>query len=207
MAALILNELSDNRDGTQPAKKQTKRPSAMKNTYSLLLPGLLLFGSLRVFGAQISTDYDHSTNFSQYKTYSWLKVKAGDSLLEDRIEQDVDIELAAKGWTRVDSNGDASVSAFQSTQDQRTLETFYNSFGGGWRWRGFGDSISTTTTDVTKSGTVIVDIFDSHTQKLIWRGKDSDALSGDPAKNEKKLAKDLTGMLKHFPPSHGQSVS
>jgi hypothetical protein len=127
----------------------------MRNTYSLLLPGLLLCGSLRVFGARISTDYDHSANFSRYKTYSWLKVKAGDSLLEDRIEQDVDKELGAKGWTRVDSNGDASIFAFQSTQDQQTLETFYNSFGGGWRWRGFGDSITTTTTDITKSGTVL----------------------------------------------------
>jgi hypothetical protein len=173
----------------------------MKNTYSLLLPALLLCGSLLVFGAQISADYDHSANFSQYKTYSWLKVKAGDSFLENRIEQDVDKELAAKGWIKVDSNGDASISAFQSTQDQQTLETFYNSLGGGWRWRGFADSRSTTTTDETKIGTVIVDIFDSHTQKIIWRGKDSDALSGDPAKNEKKLAKDLTGMLKHFPPS------
>lgn len=179
----------------------------MKNIYSLLLPGLLLFVSLPVFGAPVSIDYDHSVNFSQYKTYSWLKVKAGDLALEDRIEQDVDKELAAKGWTRVDFNGDASISAFQSTQDQQSLEMFYNSFGGGWRWRGFGDGMSTTTTDVTKSGMVIVDILDSYTQKLIWRGKDDDDLSGDPAKNEKKLAKDLSGMLKHFPPSHGQSVS
>jgi hypothetical protein len=59
---------------------------AMKKTYFFF--GLLLFSSLRGFGAQISTDYDHSTNFSQYKTYSWFKVQAGDSLWEDRIKQD-----------------------------------------------------------------------------------------------------------------------
>jgi hypothetical protein len=53
----------------------------MKKTYFFFLFGLLLFSTLRVFGAQTSTDYDHSTNFSQYKTYSWLKVQAGDSLL------------------------------------------------------------------------------------------------------------------------------
>jgi hypothetical protein len=50
-------------------------------------------------------------------------------------------------------------------------------------------------------GTLIVDIFDARTQKLIWRGKESDALNGNPAKDEKKLAKDVSGMLKHFPPS------
>jgi Domain of unknown function (DUF4136) len=53
-----------------------------------------------------------------------------------------------------------------------------------------------------KIGTLVVDIFDSQTQKLIWRGKQSDALSGNPDKNEKKLTKDIAGMFKHFPPSH-----
>jgi hypothetical protein len=48
---------------------------------------------------------------------------------------------------------------------------------------------------------LVVDIFDSQTQKLIWLGKQSDALSSNPEKNEKKLAKDLAGMFRQFPPS------
>src|SRR5277367_1985962 len=103
--------------------KGTKEDYTMKKVYWLALVGLLLFGSFRVLGAQITTDYDHSTNFSQYKTYSWLKVQAGDSLWEDRIKQDVDAQLAAKGWTKVDSNGDTAVSAFRSTKNQQTLNT------------------------------------------------------------------------------------
>ena len=51
--------------------------------------------------------------------------------MDSRIQQDVDFQLAAKDWTKVDSNGDASVSAFRSTHNQETLETFYDGFGGG----------------------------------------------------------------------------
>jgi hypothetical protein len=158
-------------------------------------------GGVRSFAAQVTTDYDHSANFSQYKTYSWIKVQAGDSLWADRIQQDVDAQLAKNGWTKVATNGNASISAFESTQDQTSLETFYDGFGGG-RWRGFGGmGTSTTTTDVTRVGTVVVDIFDTQNHQLIWRGKESADLGGHPDRNATNLAKNLTSMFKHFPPS------
>ena len=173
----------------------------MKQKLSILLLGISLFSGAAALNAQVKTDYDHSANFASYKTYSWIKVQSGDSLWNDRIQQDVDAQLAAKGWTKVDSNGDAAVSAFRSTQNQQTLETFYDGFGGGWRWRGFGGTgLSTTTTEVTKVGNVVVDIFDAHTQKLLWRGKDSQDLSSNADKNIQKLQKDIDNMFKHFPP-------
>src|SRR5260370_12636748 len=153
----------------------------MKRKLSLLLLGVTLLSGAASLNAQVKTDYDHNANFGSYKTYSWLKVQSGDSLWNDRIKQDVDSQLAAKGWTKVDSNGDASVSAFRSTHDQKTLKTFYDGFGGGWRWRGFccGDGISTTTTEVTKVGNVVVYIFDGRIHKLGLRGMDIDCRSLD----------------------------
>jgi len=179
----------------------------MKKTYALALFGLVLGNSLSLFAASISTDYDHSANFSQYKTYSWLKVQAGDSLWAERIQQDVDAQLAAQGWTKVDSNGNASITAFRSTQEQPTLETFYDGFGGGWGWRGGGGfggdgmGMSTTTTEDTKVGTLVVDIFDSQTKQLLWRGKESSDLGNNAEKNTKSLAKDMADLFKRFPPS------
>lgn len=173
----------------------------MRQKVYLLLLDIALFGGAASLNAQVRTDYDHSANFSSYKTYSWMKVESGDSLWDSRIKQDVDSQLAAKGWTKVDSNGDASVSAFRSTQNQTTLETFYDGFGGGWRFRGFGgEGLSTTTADVTKVGNVVVDIFDTHTKNLIWRGKDSADLSSNTNKNIQRLSKDIDNMFKKFPP-------
>src|ERR1700721_2895419 len=174
----------------------------MKLTMFVLILGISLFSSTAQLNAQVRTDYDHSVTFANYKTYSWLKVQAGDSLWNDRIQQDVDAHLASKGWTKTESGGDAMVSAFRSTQNEKTLQTFYDGFGGGWRWRGFGggDGLATTTTEVKKVGNVLVDIFDAKNQKLFWRGKDSDDLSSNVDKNVQKLEKDINNMFKRFPP-------
>jgi hypothetical protein len=108
--------------------------------------------------------------------------------------------LTAKGWTKVDDGGDASVAAYGSTKTQKTLQTWYDGFGGGWFWNGFGDGIATTTVQETPVGTLMIDIFDSSTHKLIWRGVASNTLSGKPEKDEKKLEKAVEEMFKKFPP-------
>lgn len=46
----------------------------------------------------------------------------------------------------------------------------------------------------------MVDIFDGHSKKLIWRGTVSNALSGKPEQNEKKLQKSVQDLFKNFPP-------
>src|SRR5262249_22500828 len=106
---------------------------------------------------------------------------------------------SSKGWQQVSSGGDASVSAFGATHNEQTLQTFYDGFGGGWFWRGF-DTTATTTVENTPVGTLMVDIFDTKTKKLIWRGSASDTLSSKPEKNENKLEKSVDDMFKHFPP-------
>src|ERR1700746_1560206 len=94
----------------------------------------------------VKTHYDRSANFAQYKTYSWEQVKTKDPLDVDRIKSAVNAALAAKGWTQVDSGGDISVMAMEITHNQQTLNTYYDGFGGGWRWRGFGGRGEDTST-------------------------------------------------------------
>src|ERR1700688_2427383 len=150
---------------------------------------------------QVKTDYDHNANFGQYKTYSWEKVQTQDQLLVDRIKAAVNGALAAKGWTQVDSGGDVSIVAMEITQNKQTLNTFYDGFGGGWRWGGFGGfGDATTTTENYKVGTLVVDLFDAHTKTLIWRGSSSDTLSDKSDKNIKNLDKGVQKMFDHFPP-------
>ena len=168
-----------------------------------VLIGMMFLFAGKSSAQQVKTDYDRSANFGQYKTYSWAQVKTKDALDVDRIKTAVDGALAAKGWTRVDSGGDVSIVAMEITRNEQTLNTFYDGFGGGWGWRRFGGGgfgEATTTTDTYKVGTVVVDLFDTKTKQLIWRGSSSDTLSNNSDKNIKNLDKGVEKMFKKFPP-------
>ncbi len=160
---------------------------------------VLLAITTSAFSSKVRTDYDHNVSFSNYKTYSWAKVDTPNPLWNDRVKEAVDKALAAKGWKEVPAGADVSIVAVGTTHEKPTLYTFYNGFDG-WLWGGFGDTVATTTVENYRVGTLIIDMFDSNTKKLIWRGSASDILSDKPEKNEKKLKKIVHKMFEHFPP-------
>jgi Domain of unknown function (DUF4136) len=165
----------------------------------------IIFGSISMvlvlaaslFAQDVKTDYDRSANFGQYKTYSWDRVQTEDPLWVNRVKNAVDASLTAKGWRQVASGGDVYLTAMGVTRNEQTLNTYYDRFGGR-RFGGFGEA--TTTTDVYKVGTLVVDMFDAQTKKLIWRGSSSDTVSSKSDKNIKNLDKGVQKMFKHFPP-------
>jgi hypothetical protein len=173
---------------------------------AFFLTGIMLLLAGIASAQQVKTDYDRSANFAQYKTYSWEHVKTQDALNVDRIKSAVNTALAAKGLTQVDSGGEISVVAVEMTQNQQTLNTFYNGFGGGWGWRRFGGGLgeATTTTETYRVGTLVVDLFETGTKKLLWRGSSSDTLSNNSDKNIKNLDKGVEKMFKKFPSGSGK---
>jgi len=174
----------------------------------LVLMGMMFLLAGNSSAQQVKTDYDRSANFGQYKTYSWEQVKTKDPLLVNRIKSSVNAALTAKGWTQVDSGGDVSIIAIEMTQNQQTLNTFYDGFGGGWGWRRFGGGgfgEATTTTETYKVGTLVVDLFDTKTKTLLWRGTSSDTLSNNSDKNIKNLDKGVEKMFRKFPPGSSKA--
>ena len=119
---------------------------------------------------KITTESNPGTNFASYKTFTWLKQpNVGDPLLKQRIVDDINTQLQAKGLQPAQEGGDLAVAAHVATKTEKSLNTFYDGFGGGWRWGG-GFGSATTMVNTYQEGTLVVDLFDTKTKEAVWRG-------------------------------------
>jgi Domain of unknown function (DUF4136) len=160
--------------------------------------GAVILTALLAWTQKVQTDYDHTFNFSQVHTFV---VKFGsvwnNPLQQERAKEDIVRELTAKGWTQAadDASADAVVVIHGATQQQKSLDTWYS--GGGWGW---GPGMTTTTVNTVNVGTMVVDVFDAKSKKLVYRGTASDDISDKPEKNAKKIDKAVEKIFKDFPP-------
>jgi Domain of unknown function (DUF4136) len=176
--------------------------------------GAVLCGAVGLTAAaraqSVQTDYDHTASFGQYHTFSFYKVQTPDPLFVDRIRDEITKDLSAKGLQMVESGGDLTVTAIETTKDTQEYNTFYDGLGGagfGWSgWRGWGGGwgggigdASTTVTNVPV-GTLLVDLYDGKTHQLVWRGTSHEDLSSNPAKNTSTLDKAVNKMFDKYPP-------
>ena len=147
----------------------------------------------------VNTDFDRTANFSALKTYSWREgTNLPNPLMHERVLAAVDAQLAAKGLQKVDSGGDVSVTYHAAANETMEMQTF--STGGYYGcWGGCMGTTSTTVTPVT-TGTLIVDIVDTKSNKMMWRGTGSDTVTGDPKDSEYKINEVIKRMFGNFPP-------
>jgi hypothetical protein len=158
---------------------------------------------------EVRTDWDQHTDFSQLKTYTWSSAaqphtgnpELDDDLLNERVRSSVDEILAAKGYRKL-SEGipDFTVGYKITVKEQTDVESMPN-MGYGYRYGGWagGGQIFTIHYQV---GTLILDIKDPATKKIIWRGYGIDDV--DPAKTPEKrdaqTAHTMELILAKFPP-------
>jgi hypothetical protein len=161
-------------------------------------------------------DYDKSVDFSQYESfeyYGWAE--NSDNILNDlekkRIEGAFAEEFFKRGLELVRNDGDMVVSLF-IVVDQKTSKTAYTNhygggpymYGAGWGWYGgYGAYGGMSTTTYTESdyleGTLIVDVFDKESKKLIWQGTAQKVIEENPQKRAQNIPKVAAALMRKFP--------
>jgi hypothetical protein len=138
------------------------------------------------------------TNFAKYHTYKWVSCggQHPDQITDQEITQDVDGQLAQKGFTKSASDPVDMYVCYQIAVDQ---ERQWNAFGmGGFRFGGMGSATSST----ISNGTMILDMYDAAAKQQIWQGTATKTIdpSSNQQKNMKNLENGITKLMKNFPP-------
>jgi hypothetical protein len=170
----------------------------MKVLKLLAIPALIAAMAIPAFADHVTVDYNHATDFSKIKTFSWSAVHTANSIWDACVKEAIDKQLTAKGWIEVPAGGDVALIAVEKVSIHQQFDTVYSGFDGR-RWGGMGDS--TLSVDDYKIGTLLVSILDGQSRQLIWEGTSESDLTGNSEKNTKKLDSDVQKMFKKFPPN------
>jgi hypothetical protein len=160
------------------------------------------------------TDVDRSANLGALRSFSWGKsdvkvenpVYKGD-LIDKNIKSTIEQEFAKRGIVKKNSNPDFLVSYHTYTEKKEQTSgsyyghPFYGPYGFSpfmyrWAWR-FPYSHRMPQTYTYTEGTLIIDIVDTKTDEVVWRG--SVAGRVDAAKLQKQIDKGVKAIMKKYP--------
>ena len=148
-----------------------------------------------VHAQKVTVDSDPAAPFATYKTYAWVQgTPAPNPLNEDRLHAAVDARLAARGLGMNTTAPNLFVTTHVTTKERQELVV--SGFGyGPWWGGGYGAANVETYVD----GTLVVDLYDAATKKMVWRGVATATASDKPTKNLSKMNKALDKMFEKFP--------
>ncbi len=161
---------------------QTSSASKCFSRGVLLTAAAMLMASC-ASGPAIETDYDHTIDFTHYKTYAFFNPMGIEnpnyssiygSIFRDAISK----EMESRGYKQSD-NPDLLINVSGRLQDKTKVTTTSDPYmaGGyyGYRrgmygaWGGYGYGTTTHVSNYTE-GTVNVDIVDRAEKRMVWEG-------------------------------------
>jgi phosphoribosyl-AMP cyclohydrolase len=161
-----------------------------------------------ILAQTVTIDYDHSVNFLKFKSYTWDRVHATDPSVEGRITIAVDRDMSGRYMSEAAKNGDVTIAVVEATQDKQEYADFYAKLTNptwqrGWGSGGFLDTAATLQ-DVPLD-TLIMDIYNTKTHNLIWRGVVTEPMVKSEDKNDQKMDKAVNLLFEKFPPKFVKS--
>lgn len=181
----------------------------IQKSYFIVLFTILIGGI--AFAGEIKTDFDPTADFSQYKTYRMISgtdiANAGqiqNPQLNNSVSDLLRAQLTAKGLEEDEVGGTPDLKVrYWAASHQKQKTTDLNDWGGydpywdgGW-WGPMWDDVVVKN---YQKGTLLVDLIDTKTKKLVWRAYLIGALSDDTEKAMVEADKSLTKAFQNYPP-------
>ena len=155
----------------------------------------------------VSSHMDRDVNFTRYRTFDWGPADAlptGDARLDknpffkDHVEGAVEKELAARGLT-ISSSGAPDLLIHYHANISQRIDVNRVDRGYGYC---YGVECQSGVIEY-EAGTLVLDLVDSRTNRVIWRGWAQDTIEG-ALDNEDEMARQIdeavSRMLARLPP-------
>lgn len=189
----------------------------MKQTYRLITVVLLIFTITACSGIPVSQDFERGFDFSSLKTFAWEPnednqwgMASSNELVDRRIIAAIENTLTTQQFSQVDRAKADFLVLYNVEVEQRISSS--NVSGGvsmGRSSRGRHGSIGVSTGSQVRTyeqGTLMIDVIDVASDKLVWRGVSSQALQdlSDPQRLTDHINATVTKILAQFPPGAGK---
>jgi len=161
----------------------------------------------------IKYDYDPAAPIATYRSFDWVrprKDRVGDApprmagFTDARVKDAVVRELEAKGLRReTAADPDVLLDYFPIYQNRSYTTHSRVGFGTGGRGWGMRTSVGTSQRHRYKEGTLVLQVLDFKTNKLVWEGTAEGALTGlagQPEEAQEAIARAVKDLLADFPP-------
>jgi Domain of unknown function (DUF4136) len=157
----------------------------------------------------VNHDFEPDADFARYKTYKWLEQPAStmgnvatqtqsNTMLDQRIKTAVNGQLAKKGLTLADASPDVLMAYHTGVENKVDVTDWGYTYGSYY----YGYPSRDITVYQYQQGTLIVDMIDSSTKELVWRGSAQAMLLENPTpeKIQQRLNEAAAKMFQYYPP-------
>lgn len=166
-----------------------------------LAAGLAAAGCVRM---EVDTQFDPQASFDGMTTWAWMPDRppdaaTGRAFLERMITGAIRSELEGNGYTEAAyEQADLWVNYQLATGQGLDVRTSYDPYG---RNVGIGPDVWVDTEETFYvDGTLIIDILEPDSRRLLWRGVASEAIRADPEDAQGAIDKAARALLERFPP-------
>jgi hypothetical protein len=184
----------------------------MKLKAPLLVLALMvgLVAGVPAMAQKVRIDYDPNYDAGKVKTFAWTftprtSLAEESPFLHSRIVNAIAYQLTTANMRQVDTDADIQVTYHASASEELRLDTISWGYGypAGFYWDPYhsgywGSGYSTTTVRRYVKGTLVVDVWDTASKELVWRGTATLTALRDSDIVDNKVDKALAKMIKKW---------
>ena len=159
-------------------------------------------------------DWDTQNDFSGYRTFAWFELapspdkgqppSQANAIVAARIRRSVTNELQTRGLSKTEV-GEADVMVTYALVLQSRVVMYNTGWAypyGGWRWGWGGWGGGWSSAQTYTEGTLVVDVLDGASRRLVWRGVAERAFT-KPNPSDDQVAAIVAKVMAGFPPNSG----